>query len=330
MSTTVITRVNPLNKNEERRKFLFDPLYNPQFIYEQPVSPHELLYYGEVSDAHLSTAMKVLERISKEYGSHELYIEKKREPLLGREEVEKIVKDYIAKEKLDKIVTVKFSSSAVARTSMYANTLTIRLPVTYSRSGLLGMLNHDVGTHLIRTLNDRKQVWYGKREQFKMHPYLLTEEGLATLHAYLAKPFTIMRRQAIYYFAVHYANSHSFSELNTALKPYVPEKDHRWEFCLRAKRGMKDTSVAGAFSKDQTYFAGAIEVWRWLKKRNFDSEKLYMGKVSLEDVDTLQTIISNEALLLPTFLSENKDGYRQSMLEIGKQNYFDKNTQKAE
>ncbi len=321
---TLIQRLNPLNKEEEKKKFFFDPNYNPQFEYSDTILPEELHYYTPVGDTYLAIAQKVLDHITKVYGSHEDYLEQTREEILSREEVEKTVREYLVREKIDKLVVVKFSSQAVARTSMFMNTLTIREPVMYSETGLLGMLNHDVGTHLFRTINDRRQVWHGKRESFHLSPYMVTEEGLAVLHAYLLKEDTLLRRQALYYFSVWFANSHSFSELNTALKKYVPDRERRWEFCLRAKRGIKDTSQPGAFSKDQTYFAGVVEVWRWLKKRDFHTHELYIGKVAMEDIDTLKAIANKEELILPSFVTKHPEKYKEKLLQIGRDNFFDK------
>ncbi|PWU24108.1 hypothetical protein C5B42_00660 [Candidatus Cerribacteria bacterium 'Amazon FNV 2010 28 9'] len=321
---TLIQKINPINKESEKKKFFFDPLYNPQFQYATSVLHEELHYYTPISSDYLPIAHKILDFITKTYGSHDAYIEKTHEPILTREEVEKIVRDYLSKEHIEKMITMKFSTDAVARTSMVGNTLTIRLPVSYNESGLMGMLNHDVGTHFFRTLNERKQPWYGQREKFHIHPYLLTEEGLAVLHAFLPKSHTLFRRQAIYYIAVHYANEHSFVETNEMLKKYVSDKEDRWKFCLRAKRGIKDTSQPGAFSKDQTYFAGAVKVWRWLKKHDFDTKELFVGKISIDDVDTLKSMWNTQGLVFPTFLTENTHHYKEKLLKIGKENFFEK------
>lgn len=323
---TLIQKVNPINKDVEKQKFFFDPNYNPQFSYEEETLPEELHYYTPISDEYLTIAQKILDSINKKYGSHEEYLTRTREKLLTREEVEQIVREYLVHEGLDKLVAVKFSPDAVARTSMFMNTLTIRMPVEYSKSGLMGMLYHDVGTHLFRSINDRKQVWYGQRERFHLHPYLVTEEGLAVLHASLpkAEEDTLFRRQALYYFSVWYADSHSFTALNKELKKYVPDRERRWEFCLRAKRGIKDTSQPGAFSKDQTYFAGAVKVWRWLKKREYDAARLFIGKISLEDEETLKSIAAKDPLVLPSFLLQHKERYKEKLLKIGKDNFFER------
>lgn len=319
---TLIAKVNPINKEGEKRKFFFDPNYNPQFIYQEQVLPHDLLFYGEIQDTYLNAAQKVLDFITKAYGSHQTYVESSTDPLLSREDVEKYVREYLFREKIEKLVSIKFSSQAIARTSMSANLLTIRLPVEYRREGLVGMLNHDVGTHFFRTMNDKKQVWHGKSHEFHMHPYTVTEEGLAVLNGTLAKKDKLLRVQALRYFAVNYAASHSFSQLNTALIPYEPRRERRWDLCLRAKRGIKDTSKPGAFSKDQTYFAGSIEVWKWLKKNDFKVEQLYVGKIAVEDMAMVKPIAATEGLLIPSFIKEASKTYREEILAVGKANFF--------
>jgi len=319
---TLMQKINPVNKEEEKKKFFFDPLYNPQFEYEEHILPHDLTQYGEASDEYLSVAKKILEQIPKEYGSHAAYVDRDREPLLSRDEVEKTVKKYLAQEKIDKRVLIKFSNQTITRTSMHADSLIIRLPVEYRQEGLMGMLYHEIGTHYFRTLNDRKQVWYGKGQEFHLHPYLRTEEGLAVLNGTLPKKDKILRNQALRYFSVHYASTHSFSQLNEALKVYEPRRERRWDLCLRVKRGMKDTSQPGAFSKDQTYLAGAIEVWKWLKKNDFNVEQLYIGKVALEDLTMLSPFATHEDRIVPTFISENKEAYKKEVLAVGKTNFF--------
>lgn len=323
---TLIQKINPLNKEEEKKKFFFDPNYNPQFVYAEKITPKELLKYSAISSEYLPTAIKILEHIKKKYESHEKYLETIREPLLSQEEVEKEIGSYLEKEGLSKIVKVIFSSQTIARTSMYQNTITIRLPIEFTQSSLLGMLYHEIGTHQFRSMNDRKQLWYGKQHEFKMTPYFTTEEGLAVLHALIPRvqDDRLLRKQAINYFCVEYASKHSFSELFTALKEYVPDLSKRWDYCVRVKRGITDTSLPGAFSKDQTYFKGAIEVWKWLREHNHDATPLYIGKVALEDVERLQHFSNVQPLLIPTFLTANPEQYAKAIDEIGKINFFEK------
>src|SRR5689334_9106824 len=97
---TLIQRINPINKEQEKEKFFFDPNYNPQFMYAERVLPEELHFYTQISDEYLPIAQKILDGINKEFGSHEAYLDETREKLLSRDEVEKIVREYLLKEKI--------------------------------------------------------------------------------------------------------------------------------------------------------------------------------------------------------------------------------------
>ena len=46
----------------------------------------------------------------------------------------------------------------------------------------------------------------------------------------------------------------SFRELFEELQDYIDDPQRRWEECLRVKRGLHDTSLPGAFCKDQVSF----------------------------------------------------------------------------
>jgi hypothetical protein len=50
---------------------------------------------------------------------------------------------------------------------------------------MAGVLNHEIGTHLVRRLNDNKQIWYNQRSRYGLQPYLATEEGLASINSVL-------------------------------------------------------------------------------------------------------------------------------------------------
>ena len=43
-------------------------------------------------------------------------------------------------------------------------------------------MHHEIGTHFIRKLNDKYQLWENKRKTFMMANSLATEEGLACIN----------------------------------------------------------------------------------------------------------------------------------------------------
>jgi hypothetical protein len=107
----------------------------------------------------------------------------------------------------------------------------------------------------------------------------------------------------------------SFAELFHELKRYTDDRDRRWSLCLKAKRGLRDTSLPGAFTKNQLYFSGAINTLRWLKESDFAVEDLYLGKISLADVPRAKEITQLSPLRLPAFLNRRSD-YVGSVKEI--------------
>jgi len=56
------------------------------------------------------------------------------------------------------------------------------LPIDYSESRIWGVMHHEIGTHYLRKLNERDQVWYKKRAEYEMTPFLETEEGFACIN----------------------------------------------------------------------------------------------------------------------------------------------------
>jgi len=57
--------------------------------------------------------------------------------------------------------------------------LNIRLPIEYRQGRILGVLDHEIGTHYLRKHNERNQIWSKKREKYEIKPCIKTEEGFA-------------------------------------------------------------------------------------------------------------------------------------------------------
>ena len=47
---------------------------------------------------------------------------------------------------------------------------------------MIGVLDHEIGTHFLRKHNEKNQIWYKKRETFKMINCIATEEGFACIN----------------------------------------------------------------------------------------------------------------------------------------------------
>ena len=135
----------------------------------------------------METAVKIIESFLKDYGNESNYMETEGRAL-SQEETEQIFTDYIKELDYENLISLHFSEKLVAPTSVThdekngKSKVHIRLPVDYREGRIQGVLNHEIGTHFIRKINDRQQKWYGKRDRYDIKGCLITEEGFASLN----------------------------------------------------------------------------------------------------------------------------------------------------
>lgn len=318
---SAIQRLNPTNKAEEKRRFFFDVQYNPQFTYEKPIPSDELSKYGEVSAEYLKTARAILDAVIAKWKSEAAFLEEVEGQAVTKEQFTTTVRQYLKKYNMEQQVRISFSTNFVSPTSMQGNEMRVRLPISHREKRILGTLDHEIGTHYFRRLNEDKQPWASKREAFGFGSYLETEEGLAILHAHLSLPSPMLWFSALFYYAVYQASRMSFAELFADLRQYVNDKERRWNMCVRAKRGMTDTSQPGAIAKDQVYLRGTIKVLAWLREHEYDPRPLYWGKISLDDVEKAQRLQPDFQPILPDFLQDLKS-YEKQVKRIEKENFL--------
>lgn len=317
---SILQKITPINTDQERKKFLFDPNYNPQFVYESPITQKDLLRFGEVSSEYLDTAMKIMKKVIDKWGTESNYLREMEGELMEKKDVSQKIHEYLEMHGLERKVRVYFTQKAIARTLVDGTDLYIRIPFDYRQDGFIGVLDHEVGTHILRRINDRIQPWSEKREQYALRPHLETEEGLASLHSHVSTPNKLMWLRAVHYYAAYQASKMSFAQLNQDLKKYIDDKERRFKVCLRVKRGISDTSIPGAFSKDQIYLRGTIKVLQWLKDNDFQLEHVYLGKLAVEDIERIRQLPHEANSVLPHFYTRDKKAYKQQILEIKKAN----------
>lgn len=312
-----------LNLQSEKQKFFFDSKYNPQFIYEETPSESYLQRHKLTArEDYLGHAKEIIAKVMKQFGTEAAFLESEG-PVLSSHKTEEKIQEYLRSEGLEDTVHTVYSNNFIARTTITpvdasSFEMHIRLPIEYREQGLEGMLAHEVGTHVFRWLNEFKRPWYRKHNEFNMRGYLPTEEGLAVLHAllYFSSPYLWL--SALKYFATYHAQTKSFAEIYTLLKPYVPDPERRWQVCIRVKRGLEDTSEPGGYAKDLVYLHGAIEMAEWLRKHEFQVSQLYLGKVHHLDIPHLHKIGSAQDILLPSFVTA--PNYAKKMEKVLKTN----------
>lgn len=324
-----VSVVKPTNAEEEKEKF-FEPgneSYEPQFCYSLP--PHVLLLALEKvgvspSERYVPHALRILNTVLQRFGSHDSWQEVNGGEFLSEMEARAIVDEYLVSHGIENDIVVNFNPQLLARASFMkkASQLNIR-PQGLRRHWIQGMLHHEVGTHFLREKNNQQQAWakVGKkgRQKYNLQDKNPTEEGLASLHTVLERDSHTLWRAALLYYATWRAAQLSFRKLYEDLKQFLgSNEEERWDYCLRAKRGLSDTSQPGGFVKDQMYLTGAMQILE--SRRNINFEVLYVGKVSVEDAHRMVAhgIAKADNLLLPCFLAgeENMKRYRELLDEI--------------
>lgn len=169
-------------KNLEEQKILFFEslhTYNPQFIYDNENLTKKYLkqFYNEANKSPegvplanselLKSATKILKAWLKEFKSETEYLQTEGH-VLTREETESVIMEYLQNLQLEKMITLNFTKNMISPTSIVYDLkkkktrMNIRLPIEYRADRMITVLNHEIGTHFIRRLNDKKQKWYGK------------------------------------------------------------------------------------------------------------------------------------------------------------------------
>eukprot|EP01028_Stygiella_incarcerata_P011414 TRINITY_DN644_c2_g1_i2.p1 TRINITY_DN644_c2_g1~~TRINITY_DN644_c2_g1_i2.p1 ORF type:complete len:420 (-),score=95.61 TRINITY_DN644_c2_g1_i2:2122-3276(-) len=305
-----------LPTNEEDEKFVFliadavrtpltvlpDPCFNYSW-YPDGKKPPLLDVYAMASFEYYNEAVWILDAVIREFGSEGKYLEAVGGRLLTTEESVDFLKMYIRNHGLESDLGVELVEKQVSPTVLKKNCVSVRVPVQYRRGTVMGVCNHEIGTHFLRRVNEGRQVWCGRRGDYRLEDATETEEGLASLHGELNKPWKFLWKAALHYYSVCAGSRMGFKELFDDLAKYVEDPERRWTQCLRVKRGIVDMSeTGGVFCKDQVYLAGAIRVLK--QRKSLDFKLLYSGKVGLDDIPKIAGIAQKDDLHLPFFMKD--------------------------
>lgn len=332
--TDVVGAARPLNSEAERIKFFSgeEENYEPQFVYKlpSPVLMLALRRYNsavQVENRYVPHALRILRTLLQQYGSYERYEEINGGDVVPESEARLIVGEYLARHGIEREITVVFDPQLVARASFTKKAGQLRIrPQGLRRNWIQGMLHHEIGTHYLRDRNDKLQPWAKERngrKKYRLEDKNPTEEGLASIHTVLEREGHCLWRAAMLYYTIWRALQLSFRELYEDLAQFFGDSvDERWDYCVRAKRGLLDTSQPGGFVKDQMYLTGAMEILEQRHRIDFDA--LYIGKLSVVDAHRAKCtgLARVDHVQLPVFLrgAEQKARYHVLLDDMVKGN----------
>ncbi|MGW0944800.1 tyrosine/phenylalanine carboxypeptidase domain-containing protein [Streptomyces sp. NPDC002623] len=164
-------------------------------------------------------------------------------------------------------------------------TVNIRADLRLGENELVGLVTHEIGTHVFRWENGHRVA---DVLCVRLSGATATEEGLAVWNEQRATGGkSLDPRFALRVVAVHTALRGSFVDVVHALLPFVPV-EAAFDVATRVKRGLIDTAEPGGFVKDHVYLAGYRMVREHLDRNPDEHDLLMAGKWPLNRLSLLR------------------------------------------
>ncbi|MEK7528145.1 MAG: tyrosine/phenylalanine carboxypeptidase domain-containing protein [Patescibacteria group bacterium] len=341
----LLSRIRPINLVSERRKFFEHTSHSPIFRYKpfpfQSVvlkknlhaiktdrTPLGMIFQHKIDELMLKLSLieaigdaKLFTSLSEDlYGKITSSILTKARnrrkfhsmplptslQIYDAEEAKKILQQVFQKYGLKRWRVAIKQSLVTDCTAGKRNTLFLRKAARFSRFKIERLIAHEIETHIFTAENGKLQPY--KIFNMGLAQYLETQEGLAIFAQEQKRevPITIHGWSAISVLATAAACSGSFSDVYHKLinEGLPPKKAFR--LTARIKRGLCDTSEAGAFTKELIYFSGAEKISNFAHGAS-DITKLFIGKVAVKDLPFISKIPHLEPpKYLPEWVKERR------------------------
>lgn len=338
---SILKHLRPINLEEELSLCREDSAYNPTFLYrELPRDIDELestIRKVETDDTALGTLLgkkkdELLQKIAllrarghstlltkasiDLYGQPTSELRAQATTFLGGRVVESTepeeeVKADMAKKRFEKILAeyglhdwqVVIRQGMVADCAVGDKKVIIREGALFTETRVQSLIAHEIETHAITAENGSVQPY----EIFRrgLAHYIDTQEGLAIWNQNRVLPPGNEKRfrHALNVLGVEYALTHSFAELRHFLQDELRMDARRALMkAVDMKRGIAQTAEHGAFTKSLVYFRGLKSIETFIQSGG-DLRRLYVGKVTVEDIDVLSSIEDlKPPVILPHFL----------------------------
>lgn len=223
---------------------------------------------------------------------------------ISAQEMAAILRNKIENEKIDWNVQISHKLVPKITVSGRDRILYVNANVNYTKSEVERLKIHEIEVHIYRALNGYKQPYKIFAEG--LAGYDDTEEGMAIFVEDKTGCLNIDKRQMRIYAAralcADFCLRGSFFQTFNALREFFPD-EVAYRLTERGKRGIKDTSSRGGFTKGVHYIRGWERVKKYVEEGG-DLKILYLGKIGIDDVDVVKQMIDRGELIPPQFLPE--------------------------
>ena len=200
-------------------------------------------------------------------------------------DAEQVFVDYGKKYDFDFSIRHSKKMSAIAMVLNSKRALVLNENYTYSDNELAILTNHEIGVHMVTTMNALEHPLKIFSHGFPNNEE--TQEGLAVFSEYMSGNLTLTRLKELAYrvLAVNgLAKGYSFSRTFRLLhNSFDLDRENAFYITLRAYRG-------GGFTKDYLYLTGLKKIYNHYKEGK-DLSNLLTGKVTLEFANHIKYLI---------------------------------------
>ena len=212
------------------------------------------------------------------------------------------IKKYI--NKFNHIYWIKISLKKASRASRFVMKWDILLYspwVGVWKKEMRSIVAHEIEWHYLRRVNWKSMkysiFWSGTAWYLEIDEWIAIYNQNRFLNNYDVKYYGIFE----WYYFINYALSHSYSKLiSKILDFYNHDLEKSFYRLLRLKRGFRDVSSKGVFTKDLVYLNGLKKIEEFIKN-GWDLKELYLGKISIIDLEELK-----ESYFIKLNFNENK------------------------
>lgn len=213
---------------------------------------------AKVSTDLLPLAEEVLRRVLSQFGSNARFMRESLGEVIPEPEADTVLRSFLKENRIKGKLSVKWvrGLNAAGKVNYSYNNRNpekrkftlwvahvpkekLQHSSVLRKRGIHSFAYHEIGTHLVRALNDGLQPWAGKWAQYGMRARRTTradiqaEEGLASLNTVLPVKHKFLWAPALLYYAAAKAKDMNFVELFDHLERFEPNKELRWKHVRR-------------------------------------------------------------------------------------------------
>lgn len=260
----------------------FKSIGSGDFLYDS------LRYYGEPSEKDIRNAHFVLHLPESAQSEDQ-------ETSLNASDIEQLLGDFAIERGYEHVL--KKDDSMIANALVSGTTIKINTNARVSETEAMALAHHEVGVHLVTTLNGRAQPL--KLLSMGCPLNTMTQEGMAILAEYLAGCLTIKRLKilALRVLAVDsMLKEKNFRTTFLLLKEqYQVSDEQAFTITARVFRG-------GGFTKDFLYLQGFHQMLNaYESEQQFNH--LLAGKTSIDYLPKISKLIDKGLLLAPKYIT---------------------------